>query len=159
MTYEYEILWFCGTHERTRKRRACMFSFALFWHIKNAKSTVVWPHMSCVIICGFHGLESTDYGAATMSRHLKIIHLHLFCKRALWKRLCVAKKTYNLKEPANHSHPIAFTWLAVTCPRIGVHLLFLAHACSLFVSRWLILIWRFNLPGVELDISHPWQSG
>jgi len=31
----------------------------------------------------------------------------LFCKRALWKRLYSAKKTYNFKEPTNSSHPIA----------------------------------------------------
>ena len=30
----------------------------------------------------------------------------LFCKRALQKRLCSAKETYDFKEPTNHSHPI-----------------------------------------------------
>ena len=44
------------------------------------------------------------YGVATISRLLKIIGL--FCKRALSKRLCSAKETYNFKEPTNRSHPI-----------------------------------------------------
>jgi len=45
-----------------------------------------------------------SYGAATISRLLKIIGL--FCTRALQKRLYSAKETYDLKEPASRSHPI-----------------------------------------------------
>ena len=44
------------------------------------------------------------YGVASTSRLLKIIGL--FCKRALLKRLCSTKETYNFKEPTNRSHPI-----------------------------------------------------
>jgi len=47
---------------------------------------------------------SRVYGVATISRLFKIISL--FCKRALLKRQHSAKKTYNLKEPTNWSHPI-----------------------------------------------------
>ena len=45
------------------------------------------------------------YGVATISRLLEIIGL--LCKRALQKRLCSAKETYNLKEPTNRSYPIS----------------------------------------------------
>jgi len=43
------------------------------------------------------------YEVASISRLLKITGL--FCKTALYKRLCSAKETYNLKEPSNGSHP------------------------------------------------------
>jgi len=46
------------------------------------------------------------YGAATISRLLKIIGL--FYKRALQKRRYSAKETRNFKEPTNRSHPIRF---------------------------------------------------
>ena len=45
------------------------------------------------------------YGVASVSRIDKIIGL--FCKKALLKRRYSAKKTYNLIEPPNRSHPIA----------------------------------------------------
>ena len=41
---------------------------------------------------------------ASIGRLLKIVGL--FCKRALEKRQHSAKRTYNLKEPTNQSHPI-----------------------------------------------------
>jgi len=50
-------------------------------------------------------ITSSDYGAATCSRLLKIIGL--FCKRALWKRRYSAKETCNFKDPINRSHPMA----------------------------------------------------
>jgi len=45
------------------------------------------------------------YGVATISRLLTIVCL--FCKRALYKRRCSAKETYDFEEPTNHSHPIS----------------------------------------------------
>jgi len=45
------------------------------------------------------------YGVATIGRLIKIIGL--FRKRALLKRRCSAKETYNFKEPTNCSYPIA----------------------------------------------------
>ena len=52
---------------------------------------------------------------ATISKLLKIIAL--LCKRALYMTLYSAKKTYNLKEPTNRSHPIApnFHWRLARC--------------------------------------------
>ena len=44
------------------------------------------------------------YGVAEISRLLKITGL--FCKRSLQTRPTFSKKTYNLKEPTNRSHPI-----------------------------------------------------
>jgi len=44
------------------------------------------------------------YRVATISRFLQMIGL--FCKRALYKRLYSARETYNLKGPADRSHPI-----------------------------------------------------
>ena len=44
------------------------------------------------------------YGVATIGRLLKMTSL--FCQRALEKSRYSAKETYNLKEPANRSHPI-----------------------------------------------------
>jgi len=44
------------------------------------------------------------YGVAMISRLLQIIGL--FCKRALYKRLCSANETYHFKEPTHRSHPI-----------------------------------------------------
>jgi len=55
------------------------------------------------------------YGGAGISRLLKIIGL--FCKIALWKRLCSAKETYNLKEPTYRSHPIC----TYTCTHTNMH--------------------------------------
>jgi len=43
-------------------------------------------------------------GVASVSRIDQIIGL--FCKRALQKRLCSAKETYNLNTPTSRSHPI-----------------------------------------------------
>ena len=40
---------------------------------------------------------------ASIGRLLKITGL--FCKTALYKRLCSAKETYNFEEPSNGSHP------------------------------------------------------
>ena len=62
------------------------------------------------------GLIISNYGVATISRHLKIIGL--FCKRALWNRRYSAEETYNYKEPTNRSHPIVeiTQCLAVLCP-------------------------------------------
>jgi len=60
-----------------------------------------WPNSICCRV-------------ATISRLLQIICL--FCKRALSKRLCSAKETYNFKEPTNRSHPI---W-EMTCTQRAV---------------------------------------
>ena len=46
-----------------------------------------------------------------MSRLLTIIGL--FCKRALYQRLCSAKETYNFKEPTYCSHSIAHISLPI----------------------------------------------
>jgi len=54
-------------------------------------------------------LRLSYYAVATISRLHKIVGL--FCKRALKKRLCSAKDTYNLKAPAIRSHPIR-----LSCP-------------------------------------------
>jgi len=63
--------------------------------------THILPYGSTVV----ESLHVRDlYGMATISRLLKTIG-H-FCKRALYKRLYFAKKTYNSKEPTNRSHPI-----------------------------------------------------
>jgi len=48
---------------------------------------------------------------ATISRLLKIIGL--FCKGALWKRLCSAKETWTFKESTNRSHPIPGIFSAI----------------------------------------------
>ena len=50
-----------------------------------------------------------DYGVALVSRIDTIIGL--FCKRALQKSQYSAKKTYNLIDPTNRSHPIKGTHL------------------------------------------------
>ena len=49
-------------------------------------------------------LFSDRYGVATIRRLLNVIGL--FCKRALQKRRCSAKETYDFKEPTNRSHPM-----------------------------------------------------
>jgi len=48
--------------------------------------------------------KSAQYGVATISRLNK--NIGLFCERALQKRRCSEKETYNFKEPTNRSHPI-----------------------------------------------------
>jgi len=65
------------------------------------------------------------YGVATISRLLKIIGL--FCKRALYKRLCSAKETYDFKEPTNRSHPI------------GVVLVNQSHSTTWSKQNWMTL--------------------
>jgi len=45
-----------------------------------------------------------SYGVAMISRLLRIIGL--FSKRALYKWLYSAKRTYNFMEPTNRSHPV-----------------------------------------------------
>ena len=44
------------------------------------------------------------YGGASIRRLLQIVGL--FCKRALKKKRCSAKLSYNFKEPTNCNHPI-----------------------------------------------------
>ena len=51
-----------------------------------------------------HICTCNRYGVATISRRLEIVGR--FGKRALLKRRYCAQETYNLKEPANRSHPI-----------------------------------------------------
>jgi len=45
------------------------------------------------------------YGAASMSRLLKIVGL--FCRISSLLKGSVAKENYNSKEPTNGSHPIS----------------------------------------------------
>jgi len=54
---------------------------------------------------GLYSLQSFLYGAATISRLLKIIGL--FCRISCLLQGSFAKETYNFEEPTNHSHPIA----------------------------------------------------
>jgi len=61
-------------------------------------------HASIPMSLYMHTRRVDRYGVATISRLLKIIGL--FCKRALQKRLCSAKETWDFKEPTNRSHPI-----------------------------------------------------
>jgi len=84
-----------------------------------------------------------EYGVATISRLLKITGL--FCKRALSKRRCFAKETYNLKEPTNRSHPISvslvtYQWDTPDYTAANMHL------------------WRKTYHTYERVMSHIWTS-
>jgi len=66
----------------------------------------------CSWLCSWRKhCNECDYGVATISRLLEIIGL--FCERALSKRLCPAKETYNFKELTHCSHSILLFLLQV----------------------------------------------
>ena len=81
---------YCQKRLLDRKKRP-VFTLEIFW-VMIGRFWVKWG-------------SQIHYGVTIMSTLLKIIGL--FCKRALWKRRYSAKETYNFKEPANRSHPIA----------------------------------------------------
>ena len=56
--------------------------------------------------------DEVKYGVATIRRLRKIIGL--FCIRALQKRRCSAKETYDFKEPTGRSHPIGGKGICMT---------------------------------------------
>jgi len=80
------------------------------------------------------------YGAATMSRLLKIIGL--FCKTDLQKRLYSAKQTCKYKEPTSRIHPIAGCNTWAFCVRVVISLAQWVCACAWIcsyeyvVERW-----------------------
>ena len=78
------------------------------------------------ILC--HPVCNWLYGLASVSRIDKIIGL--FCKRALQKRHCSAKETYNFVDPTYRSHPIYTNSLVHPknlLPRITVIFVFPIH--------------------------------
>ena len=90
------------------------FFVGLFWFFVLNSFCCLWNrHISCSCIVRtfcfdwlkfvIWWLRLSYYGVVTISRLLKIIGL--FCKKALKKRLCSAKDTYNFKAPTNRSHP------------------------------------------------------
>jgi len=68
----------------------------------------------------FHKSYIDSYGADyVLPQQSRMWMIHLFCKRALEKRLYSAKETYNFKEPTNRSHPILVattTWTTDDAP-------------------------------------------
>ena len=76
--------------------------------------------LQCVAVCCVE-LQCTSrikaYGMASVSRIDKIIGL--FSKRALYKRQCSAKETYNLIDPTDRSHPITRSRSTEGCEYFG----------------------------------------
>jgi len=60
-------------------------------------------------LCVYESWQVYCYGVALVSKIDKIIGF--FCKRALQKSQYSAKKSYNLIDPTNRSHPICVAWL------------------------------------------------
>ena len=83
-------IWTChATHQISSLLRAPAATWRLSFQVEHLKSQRLSPFM---------------HRGATISRLLKITGL--FCKRALYKRLHSAKRTYNFKEPTDRSHPV-----------------------------------------------------
>ena len=71
-------------------------------------------------ICGSTHIHTNAYGLATMGRLLKTSGL--FCKRALLKRLCCAKETYNFEASTHRSHPIKKTCRVYTLHTLYIYI-------------------------------------
>jgi len=89
MIYRALLIWFSPLTYRS-------WVLSLFWLLFIYRS-VVTRKMSLETIMA--------YGVATIIRLLKTIGL--FCKRALLKRLCSAKESYNFIESTNRCQPIS----------------------------------------------------
>jgi len=83
---------------------------------------------------------------------------HVFCKRALLKRLYSAKEAYIFREPTNHSHPICQTSCVnascLTCECV------MSHLCMRHI---LTRMWLRHVSGVSVScltwecvVSHVW---
>ena len=86
-----------------------------------------------------HKATHKHYALASINRLLKMIGL--VCKKALYKRLYSAKKTYNLKEPTNCSHPIS--------PMNG------AYGSQCLFHFWAVLVYCATLCVVQ---HHVWRN-